>query len=266
MITLRQNKDDIATILYPDNQPQIKLIRFLNEGDTVRVVWPICSSLNLLQLLLISDALDRKFVEKYELVIPYLLGARSDRLMNENEAVPLKVIANLINSCNFQKVKIFDPHSDVSTALINNSIAISNYELIMRYNKDNALVICPDTGAAKKVSKYFEWNKNLQFLTYCDKHRDLQTGKVDLKVFNVAAAKNRNCVIIDDLCDGGATFLAIAKQIDPAHLTLIVSHGIFSKGFGELTKYFDHIITSDSYPITGDIPNKLTIIPVNYKL
>lgn len=54
-------------------------------------------------------------------------------------------------------------------------------------------------------------------------------------------------MIIDDICDGGATFLAIAGQVKPAHLTLIVTHGIFSKGLDALAEKFDSIITSDSY-------------------
>lgn len=252
----------IEVVLYPDNQPQVKITAALAEGEEVAVVWPIRSSLDLLQLLLVSDALDRLFVVKKQLTIPYLLGARSDRLMQPNEAVPLKVISNLINSCGFQKVFIFDPHSEISIQLINNSIPISNQKLVQSYLKDGAILICPDAGAAKKVSKYFEWNLRLRGLTYCAKERDLSNGNVSLKVINPTACKDRNCVIIDDLCDGGATFIAIAKQIQPKHLTLIVSHGIFSKGFGELSKHFDEIITSNSYERTGDLPKKLKIIDI----
>jgi ribose-phosphate pyrophosphokinase len=54
-------------------------------------------------------------------------------------------------------------------------------------------------------------------------------------------------VIIDDICDGGATFLSIAEKINAKHLTLIVTHGIFSKGFSALEKRFNEIIVSDSY-------------------
>ena len=61
-------------------------------------------------------------------------------------------------------------------------------------------------------------------------------------------------MIIDDICDGGATFLAIAEQIKPKHMTLIVTHGVFSKGFAVLEKKFDEIIVSDSYGKTYNSP------------
>ena len=54
------------------------------------------------------------------------MGARFDRLMQKGDSVDLKVIANLINGCGFEKVYLYDVHSDTSTVLIENSINISN--------------------------------------------------------------------------------------------------------------------------------------------
>ena len=131
----------------------------------------------------------------------------------------------------FEKVFLYDVHSDASTLLIKNSINISNKELVMNYQKENAILICPDAGAAKKVGKYLEWNKNIVDIVYGNKHRDLSNGKITLKVLEPEKCIGRNCVIIDDICDGGATFLAIAEQIQASNLTLIVTHGIFPKAW-----------------------------------
>ena len=119
--------------------------------------------------------------------------------------------------------------------------------MVEQYKLQNAVLICPDAGAAKKTGEYIAWNSNLTEIVYCKKSRDLATGKISLELQEPGKCFNRNCVIIDDICDGGATFLAIASQIKPAHLTLIVTHGIFSKGFAALTDQFDEIITSDSF-------------------
>jgi ribose-phosphate pyrophosphokinase len=54
-------------------------------------------------------------------------------------------------------------------------------------------------------------------------------------------------VIIDDICDGGATFFGDSRTNKAKTFTLIVTHGIFSKGFAVLEKKFDKIIVSDSY-------------------
>jgi len=55
---------------------------------------------------------------------------------------------------------------------------------------------------------------------------------------------------VDDICDGGGTFLGLAtalKEKNAGKLSLIVSHGIFSKGFEELNKSFDTVFTTNSF-------------------
>lgn len=236
----------IQFTLFPDNQPHVN-IQDVQEGDEVRLICSIADSVKMMQLLEASNALDNLFAKKKILVIPYLMAARFDRLMQHGDSIDLKVVANLVNSCGFEKVFLFDAHSDVATMLINHSVNITNRQLVAQYQQPDALLICPDSGAAKKVGKYFDWNRNLTDIVYCSKNRDLATGNLTLEVLEPAQCTNRNCVIVDDICDGGATFLAIAEKIKPAHLTLIVTHGIFSKGFAALEKRFNEIIVSDSY-------------------
>lgn len=243
-------QENISFLLYPDNQPHVMVNA--KSGDLVRVVAPIRSSLELVNLMQVANALDHLYAVKKELVIPYLMGARFDRIMQPGDSLDLEVVAQCINSCGFERVNLFDVHSDVATALIKNSRNHNNSRLVSGYTREKAVLICPDSGAAKKISKYFDWNPNIEQVVYCIKERDVRNGNLVLKVLEPEKCKDRNCVIIDDLCDGGGTFIGIATQIDPAHLTLIVSHGIFSKGFGVLEQYFDEIITTDSYRSYGD--------------
>lgn len=238
--------EGIQLILFPDNQPHVN-ISDIKEGDEVKVVCSITDSVKMMQLLETANALENVFAIKKVLVIPYLMAARFDRLMQPGDSIDLKVVANLINSCGFAKVYLFDAHSDVASLLINNAVSITNRQMVEQYAQPDGLLICPDAGAAKKVGKYFEWNRNLKDIVYCSKNRDLATGKLTLEVLEPQECAGRNCVIIDDICDGGATFLSIAEQIRPKHLTLIVSHGIFSKGFAALEEKFQQIIVSDSY-------------------
>ncbi len=236
----------IQIILFPDNQPHVN-IQGIEEADEVKVICSITSSEKMMQLLQTANALDNLFAKKKILVIPYLMGARFDRLMQHGDSIDLKVVANLINGCGFEKVYLFDVHSDVATMLIDHAVNITNKQMVEQYTKPNTVLICPDAGAAKKIGKYFDWNNNLKDIVYCSKNRDVSTGDLTLEVLEPEVCINRNCVIIDDICDGGATFLAIAEKIKPAHLTLIVTHGIFSKGFALLEKKFNEIIVSDSY-------------------
>lgn len=239
-------QEHIKFLLYPDNQPHVN-ITGIKPGDEVYVRCAILDSLTLIHLLQCADALSSIGAKKMILSIPYLMGARSDRVMQPGDSFDLRVVADIINLCNFDLVRLFDVHSPMALELINNSVNISNALLVDAYNYTNSVLICPDKGAVPKVSRYMDANRNLTEVVYCTKDRDLTNGNISLQVQKPEVCFNRNCVIIDDICDGGGTFLAIASQIVPKSLTLIVTHGIFSKGFTELEKSFDKIITSDSY-------------------
>lgn len=239
----------ITFLLYPDNQPHVN-IQDVNEGDEIEVICSITDSQTLIHLLQCANALDNLFAIKKVLHIPYLMGARFDRLMQHGDSVDLQVISSLINGLNFEKVYLYDVHSDTSTMLIKNSININNKKLVDEYKLADTVLICPDAGAVKKVGKYLEWNPFITDVVYCIKDRDLSNGKITLKVLEPEKCTGRNCVVIDDLCDGGGTFLGIAGQIQPQHLTLIVTHGVFSQGYFFLEKAYNQIITSDSLIIS----------------
>jgi ribose-phosphate pyrophosphokinase len=237
--------EGIKITVFPDSQPHVNIPDITDEDD-VKVICSLIDTSKLLQLLETANAIDNLFAKKKILVIPYLMAARYDRLMQHGDSIDLKVVADIINMCGFEKVYLYDIHSDVALLLIKNAIGITNKNLVEQYNMPNAVLICPDAGAAKKISKYFDWNSNLKEIVYCNKSRDLATGKLTLNVLEPEKCIGKNCIIIDDICDGGGTFLAIAEKIQPAHLTLIVTHGIFSKSFQTLEKYFQQIIVSDS--------------------
>lgn len=249
----------VSKILFPDGQPHVRIIgiEFL---ESVRVVCPLRSGLEIVQLLEVVNAIHHTGAVCCELVIPYLMGARYDRIIQAGDSFDLEVVANIINSCGFLAVNLFDVHSTLATRLIRNSRSHNNSRLVKSYVRENAVLICPDAGAREKIGNYQEWNPRITETVFCEKSRD-PNGVVSLTVIEPGRCTGRNCVIIDDICDGGATFLAIAKQIQPENLTLIVSHGIFSKGFRELHEYFDEIITTDSF--AHHAPDKVTTIPLN---
>ena len=251
-VDLNINKN-VRFILFPDNQPHV-IVEGIEGGDKTEVICSITDSLKMMHLLQTANALDHLQAKKKRLIIPYLMAARYDRLMQHGDSFDLEVIAGLINSCGFEEVLLFDAHSAISLQLIHNAININNKQLVDQYVKPDAVVICPDAGASKKVTEYLNWNMNLKDIVYCNKKRELSTGSLTLEVTDPQKCEKKNCVIIDDICDGGATFLAIAEQVKPKHLTLIVSHGIFSKGFAMLEKKFNEIIVSDSYGKTYNSP------------
>jgi ribose-phosphate pyrophosphokinase len=262
---------NISSITFPDSQPHVVLPSTIYTADKVYITCSIINTEVLFKLLLVNNVLEREGVLEKYLYIPYLMGARYDRVMQDGDSFDLKVVADTINSCNFRKVFILDPHSSVSTSLINRSKAVEAipvlvFEALKKLNikdaSDQCVFICPDAGAQKKLTEYRKTLNNLHTgsidvpIVYCNKQRDIKTGDITLTVPNPEMCKDKHCIIIDDLCDGGGTFIEIAKQITsrPKSLSLVVTHGIFSKGFSVLKQYFNNIFTTDSYCKTYEEP------------
>jgi len=83
----------------------------------------------------------------------------------------------------------------------------------------------------------------------CEKKRNLETGSLSGFVVPQDLG-GRPTLIIDDICDGGGTFMGIAQEVYALPLGLYVTHGIFSRGFDKLKECFTRIYASDSMGLT----------------
>ncbi|MCG8804209.1 ribose-phosphate pyrophosphokinase [Tenacibaculum finnmarkense] len=185
------------------------------------------------------------------LTIYCLIGQRSDRRFNEKESFDLKVIANFINSMGFDKVEILHPHSSISLALIDNSVELKSYEFVRKaYNAiGNPVLISPDAGAYKTTHEIAE--KLKADLIPSNKVRIAGVPKITIQ----GAVKNKECLIVDDLADGGRTFNFLAKELKNQGATkvfLYVTHGQFNYGFDELKENINHIYCTNSYKDISD--------------
>jgi ribose-phosphate pyrophosphokinase len=209
------------------------------------------NSFNAVGLLCLAvDALHRLDARVDTLIIPYFPAARQDRVMVKGEPLSVKVYADIINNLNFKKVIVFDAHSEVTPAVLNNCEVVTNHkfvEQVLQAIGKEVLLISPDGGALKKIYKVSEYLGGMQVVE-CSKSRDVKTGKLTgFKVYT-DDLQGKDCLIVDDICDGGGTFIGLAKELknkNAGKLYLAVSHGIFSKGFEEL-KCFERIFTTDS--------------------
>jgi ribose-phosphate pyrophosphokinase len=233
-------------IKYPDGQISVKMVDTINSEIKER----INSYEDLMYIVSIVDARKNLAIpnDSVSLFIPCMFGQRSDRRFQSGQSFDLKIIANLINSCEFSKVKILDTHSDVTLALINNSEKVSSFqyveEAVKDINSDNLVLVSPDAGAYKKVFTYAE-DLNLPVVA-ANKYRDLD-GNINLSF--LGGVDGKDCLIVDDLCDGGYTFLLLARALrsqGASKVYLYVSHGYFSKGYDELATCIDGIYCTNS--------------------
>lgn len=223
----------------------------LGLGSSITVTARLNSSEEIIKLLMLSDALKRRQPAHMDLFISYLPYARQDRIMVNGESFSLKVMANLINSMGFRKVQIFNPHSNVSSLLINNVEEITDHEFVRCavYTYEDYVLVSPDFGASKKI---YELAKHLYYkgeIVQANKVRDLNTGKI-VKLNVSGDVKDKHCVIVDDICSKGGTFIYLAdalKKIGAKKVTLIVSHYEDSADKSELFKYLDYIVTTNSF-------------------
>jgi ribose-phosphate pyrophosphokinase len=230
-------------------EPHIKLPAIADEQ--VKITCRIQNANDLLVLLLTTDALKRSGLKRLECFIPYLPFARQDRVMVKGEPLSVKVIADLLNTQEFEKVQIYDAHSEVSFALLNNSDVITNHSLVEEVlkNKTGYLIISPDAGAYKKIFKVCQHLNYKDEIVLCNKTRNVENGNITSVTCAVNDFQGMDLYIIDDICDGGGTFILLADELKKRNcgkVNLIVSHGIFSKGVDALTN-IDHIYTTDSF-------------------
>ena len=265
-----------------------------NSGiEKVEISARVKSSKDLMRLMLIKDAIDNKLIGKHKprthLIIPYLPYARQDRVTSDGFSFSLKVAAKMINSMEFDKVTTCDVHSDVALGVVDNihnhgmgfvaACAIQNTTFANAVSCSRAAcrheaitVIIPDAGASKRCEEFSaamsQFGVEIE-LIQATKERDPSTGKINGVTIHCNSLANRNnIIVVDDICDGGRTFVEIAKEAYKKRafsMDLLVTHGIFSKGMDELSKYYNRIFTSDSWCTLSetsilDAPNVFSVI------
>jgi len=269
---------------FPDGQQQVKITNYKDLFEKEDYIWAepqlrtdvqIKARLNnfkdLELIICATKSLRQLDILNINLYVPYFLGSRSDRKFEEGSNNYLKdVICPIINSLNFESVTVLDPHSDVLEACLNNFKKVDNLQLITfafgkmnnpTLEKDNFILISPDAGANKKIFKVAEQIGYTGDIITCSKSRGVDGELTKTNVPIKVSQWEKDLIIIDDICDGGATFINIVKELKRKEIELsgkiylIVTHGIFSKGFKELNKYFDGIYCTNSYKDICDIEN-----------
>ena len=239
---------------FPGGEPHIKLAlpNRPGKGAEITVTTRLNNSDAVMQLLLATDAAKRAGWEHVHAVIPYFPAARQDRVMVPGEPLSLKVYAGLINAQHFASVNVFDPHSEVTPALLDRVRAVPNHAYAaacLRQISEPYFLVSPDGGALKKIDKLAAYIGGGHEVVECSKRRDLATGALTDFIVYADDLAGRACVVVDDICDGGGTFLGLAKALrarGAGALYFVVSHGIFSKGLDALAEEYAQIFTTDS--------------------
>ena len=223
-------------------------------------------------LLLESILLQRGCLLSVE--IPYFPYARQDRICAKGQAFSLEMMTRLMN-LNMEyfpqqrrQLTVWDAHSQVTEQLLQQNsffqqichvsaseIILNSPELTKILMRRDTVLICPDAGA-KNRTQHLAHAIRLQRITpieivMCEKKRHPNTGKISHTEVHAEDLSLNTAVICDDICDGGATFIGIAKALRERgcqRIIVYVTHGMFSKGLEVFEGYIDEIFTSNSFP------------------
>lgn len=262
MITIFKNnlKLDYKSFIFPGGEVSVKLkhdnYRFITEVTPhITLFCRIQNSNDFMELAMVKDALERIDKTPVKLFLPYLPFSRQDRVCDSGESFSLKVFCSLLNSLNFQEVVICDPHSDVSSALVNNVKIINQFDIVNKWldltNRiRDCVVVAPDIGAVKKTSQIAKYLEHEDFINTL-KIRNLQTGEIIKMEVLCNDFKGKDVFVADDIGDGLKTFIELAKICKSKNcgkFILFITHAIFSKGAKVcFDNGIDEIFTTSSF-------------------
>jgi len=235
VISLTGNDPQVTISKFTGGENHVRFLHSMDAEEKVQLRTRLNSSDDVMTLCLAVDALRHMGLRSIEAFIPYIPYARQDRVMVPGEPLSVKVFAGIINALALDKVIVFDAHSDVSVALIDRCVNVANHDMVAWFLHQEQLsdytLVSPDVGAYKKVDKLAQVIGYRGEIATGLKIRDLATGQIVKSDVNVQDLDGRSCVVVDDICDGGRTFIELAaalKTKGAGKLYFIASHGIFS--------------------------------------
>lgn len=221
------NKHRITPTIFPDKTSQVWKLPpecFKQFGN--KVIWQFENEAEFMHLAQLRELLP--LFSDNKLILPYLPYARQDKVVSNGATFALLPFLKLLASLNFHQIMIFDPHNPeaVRTILREAVIVEPIREIEQTVAACKPDVICyPDEGARLRYSTI---TPQLPAL-HAEKVRDQSSGAIT--ALKVGDASGLKVLIIDDICDGGATFIRLAEALKgAAEIHLYVSHGLFSRG------------------------------------
>ena len=213
---------------FPDGTLLIK--ELAPDCEKVVLTWLFENNEELVALYFLANHLKSKGLRNIELNMPYIPNARQDRVKAPEDVFTLKYFAKLINSLEFSKVTVLDPHSYVSEALFDNICIKTPKENVEKVLEElslggkDILLFYPDEGAMKRYSAMCD-----KPYVFGMKKRDWTTGEIQgLEVQGqTELIEGSTVLIVDDICSKGGTFYHSAKALK-------------ALGAGEIYLYISH--------------------------
>ncbi len=247
-------KAEVTT--FSDGEVHVDINENVRGGDCF-VMQSTCAPANthLMEMLIMVDALRRSSARRITSVIPYYGYARQDRKVSPRAPITAKLVADLISVAGTDRVLCVDLHAGQIQGFFN--IPVDNLfatpvllEAIRARNEGPLTIVSPDAGGVERARAYAKrLDANLAIV---DKRREAANVAQVMNV--VGNVENRNCIIVDDICDTAGTLTEGARALREAgaeRVSAAITHPVLSgpamKRIGESP--LDEIIVTDSIPL-----------------
>ncbi len=204
------------------------------RGLDIFVIQSTCSpgNTNLMELLIMIDALKRASAHRITAVLPYYGYARQDRKVSPRAPITAKLVADLITTAGAHRVLTMDLHAGQIQGFFNIPVdhlfaAPVLLDYIRSRSEENLVIVSPDAGGVERARAF---GKRLKAsLAIIDKRRD---GPSVAKFMNIVGeVEGRNCVILDDLVDTAGTLIEAATALmskGAARVVACCTHAVLS--------------------------------------
>ena len=227
---------------------------------------------NLMELLIMSDALRRSSAARITAVIPYFGYARQDRRTKARTPISAKLVANLIAQSGIERVLTMDLHAAQIQGFfdlpVDNLYASPIFALDIQNqfsNLKDLMIISPDVGGVERARELAQRLKCP--LAIVDKRREKVGEITEMTV--IGNVKRKKCIIVDDICDTAGTLCKAAEVLLEAGATEVhsyISHGVMSGPAIErvTTSAMKSLVITDSIQPTETVLNakNIRIVPI----
>jgi ribose-phosphate pyrophosphokinase len=246
------------------------------RGRDVFIIQSTCAPTNdnLMELIVLADALRRASAARITAVVPYFGYARQDRRpRSARVAITAKVVADMMTTIGVDRVLTVDLHADQIQGFF--SVPVDNVygspvllDDIIDQQYENPMVVSPDVGGvvrARAVAKQLDCD-----LAIIDKRRERANESQVMNIFG--DVENRTCILVDDMCDTAGTLCKAAqalKENGAARVIAYATHAVLSgPAINNITNsMLDELVVTDTIPLTKDAQQcskirQLTLAPL----
>lgn len=260
---------------FSDGEIQVKIVDNVRGADCY-IIQPTCSPVNenLMELLIIADALKRASARRITAVMPYYGYGRQDRKAEPRVPITARLVANLLAASGITRVLTMDLHAgqiqgffDIPVDHLYGTPVILNYFQRKR-EKDkkfkDIVIVSPDAGGVERARSFAKhFNAELAIV---DKRRPRPNEAAIMNI--IGEVKGKTCIILDDLVDTAGTLTKVAEAIKTkgaARVFATASHGVLSGNAKQKIQdsCIEELVITDSIPLSGSGPTeKIAVLSI----